>query len=213
YVSERASEWLGRAGNFISLHLGNGASATAIRAGQSVDTSMGMTPLEGLVMGTRSGDIDPSLLAFIGQKENLSPAETEALLNKKSGLLGLSGSHSDMQQLLEHAAQGEEASQRAIDVFCYRAKQYIGAYLAVLGDVDALIFTGGIGENAAAVRAQICAGLEPLGIALDPEANPQGKTRLVISRAESRIKVLVIPTDEELMIALDTHRLIKRNWF
>ncbi|MDQ4076770.1 MAG: acetate kinase [Chloroflexota bacterium] len=209
YVSERAAEIMGEQGNFITLHLGNGASVTAVLEGKSVDTSMGLTPLEGLVMGTRSGDIDPSLVPFIVENTGLTLDETERLLNKKSGLYGLSGGQSDMKVLLERAEQGDEASQRAIDVFCYRAKKYIGAYMAVLGKVDAIVFTGGIGENAAAVRAQICAGLEPYGIEIDLDANEHGKERAIISREGTPTTVLVIPTDEELMIALDTYRIIQ----
>ncbi|HEX8684668.1 MAG TPA: acetate kinase [Ardenticatenaceae bacterium] len=211
YVSERATGLLPGARNLITLHLGNGASITAIRDGKSVDTSMGLTPLEGLVMGTRSGDVDPSLIPFISQRENLSCQETETLLNKKSGLLGLSGGVSDMQALLARAAEGDERSQRALDVFCYRARKYIGSYMAALGQVDAIIFTGGIGENAAPVREQICAGLEPLGIEMDPEANRRGKEKTFVSTPDSRVKVLVIPTNEEWMIAQDTYEIISRS--
>jgi acetate kinase len=211
YVSERAAELLPGARNFITLHLGNGASVTAIRDGKSVDTSMGLTPLEGLVMGTRSGDVDPSLIPFISQRENLSCQEAETLLNKKSGLLGLSGGVSDMQALLARAAEGDGRSQRALDVFCYRARKYIGSYMAALGQVDAIIFTGGIGENAAPVREQICAGLEPLGIEMDPEANRRGKETTFVSTPDSRVKVLVIPTNEEWMIAQDTYEIISRS--
>lgn len=209
YVTGEASAWLGRAGNFISLHLGNGASVTAIQEGRSVDTSMGFTPLEGLVMGTRSGDLDPSLLPFLAQHEGLTLAEVETMLNKQSGLRGLSGGESDMQGLLAQAAQGHAPSERAIALFCYRAKKYIGAYLAALGQVDALIFTGGIGENAAPIRARICAGLEPLGIALNSANNSRGKETTVISAPDSRIAVLVIPTNEELLIALDTWERVR----
>ncbi len=209
YVSEQAATMLGGPGHFISLHLGNGASACAIRNGQSVDTSMGMTPLQGLVMGTRSGDVDPSLIPFLAQQEGWPVEEVEQLLNKRSGLLGLSGGESDMRVLLERAAEGDEASQRALDVFCYRAKQYIGAYMATLGRLDALIFTGGIGENAAPVRAQICEGLEAFGITVDPAANAEGKARTWINREGAPVAVMVISTNEELMIALDTFRLIQ----
>ncbi len=208
YVAGKATEWLGRAGNYISLHLGNGCSATAIRNGLSVDTSLGMTPLEGLVMGTRSGDIDPSLVWFIAEQENLTLAEVDALLNRQSGLKGLSEGESDMQRLLAMADQGDERAQRAVDVFCYRAKKYIGAFMATLGHVDAIIFTGGIGENAAPIRARICAGLEPLGIALDLAANTDRSHYPVISTPDCKIAVLVIPTNEELMIARDTQRVI-----
>lgn len=211
YVSMKARERWPEARNVISLHLGNGASVTAIRDSVSVDTSMGLTPLEGLVMGTRSGDVDPSLVSFISQRENISCADVETLLNKKSGLLGLSGGVSDMQTLFVRATEGDAASQRALDLFCYRARKYIGSYLAALGEVNAIIFTGGIGENAAPVREQICAGLEPLGIQLDAEANRNGKQLTLVSTPDSRIKVLVIPTNEEWMIAQDTFQLITAN--
>lgn len=208
YVSGKADEWLGREGNYISLHLGNGCSVTAIRNGKSVDTSMGLTPLEGLVMGTRSGDIDPSLLAFIAERENLTLPQVEQLLNRQSGLKGLAEGESDMQRLLAMAESGDGRAQRALDVFSYRAKKYIGSYMAALGQVDAIIFTGGIGENAAPIRAQICAGLEPLGVELDAAANHDRSRHPTISTAKSRIAVLVIPTNEELMIALDTQRIV-----
>jgi len=208
YVSGKASDWLGREGNYISLHLGNGCSVTAIRNGQSVDTSMGLTPLEGLVMGTRSGDIDPSLLGFIAEREHLTLNQVDHLLNRQSGLKGLAEGESDMQRLLSIAEAGDPRAQRALDVFCYRAKKYIGSYMATLGQVDAIIFTGGIGENAAPIRAHICAGLEPLGIEIDPVANSDKSHHPRISTDSSRIALLVIPTNEELMIALDTQRII-----
>jgi acetate kinase len=211
YVSMKARERWPDARNVIVLHLGNGASITAIRDGVSVDTSMGLTPLEGLVMGTRSGDVDPSLISFISQREGISCAEVETLLNKRSGLLGLSSGVSDMQALLARAAEGDVGSQRALDVFCYRARKYIGSYVAALGQVDAIIFTGGIGENAAPVRKRICAGLEPLGIELDAEANRNGNQLTLVSTPDSRIKVLVIPTNEEWMIAQDTFQIINDN--
>lgn len=209
YVSGKATEWLGRAGNYISLHLGNGCSVTAIRKGESVDTSMGLTPLEGLVMGTRSGDIDPSLVGFIAERENLTLNQVDQLLNRQSGLKGLAEGESDMQRLLAMSEAGDSRAQRALDVFCYRAKKYIGAYMATLGQVDAIIFTGGIGENAAPIRAHICEGLESLGIELDSVANLDRTRHPRISTDTSRITVLVIPTNEELMIALDTQRIIQ----
>jgi acetate kinase len=209
YVSSEAARILGKEGNFITLHLGNGASVTAIRKGQSVDTSMGITPLEGLVMGTRSGDLDPSLVEIIADRERLSTGQTLSLLNKKSGLAGLSGGESDMQLLLQRAEEGDAASKRAIEVFCYRARKYVGAYMAVLGEVDALIFTGGIGENASPVRELICRGLQPLGIHLDAEKNRSPGEDSIISDTHSRITIMVIPTNEELMIALDTYRIAR----
>jgi acetate kinase len=196
--------------NIISLHLGNGCSAAAIRAGRSVDTSMGMTPLEGLVMGTRSGDLDPAILGYIGAKEGLSPHEVETLLNKQSGLLGISGLTHDMRDLLaEVAKHGDRCAQLAIDIFCYRARKYIGAFLAAMGGADAIVFTGGIGENSPDVRANICTGLEWAGLALDDEKNRKTiGMEGAITRDGSRLAVYVIPTDEELLIARDTARCI-----
>jgi acetate kinase len=196
--------------NIISLHLGNGCSAAAIRGGRSVDTSMGMTPLEGLVMGTRSGDVDPAILGFIAAKEGLSLHEVETLLNKQSGLLGISGLTHDMRVLQEEVTSHDDRRAKlAIDIFCYRARKYIGAFLAAMGGADAIVFTGGIGENSPAVRANICEGLEWAGLSLDGEKNQ--KTMGVegrISRDDSRLAAYVIPTDEELLIARDTARCI-----
>src|SRR5437763_1887291 len=158
--------------NVITLHLGNGCSAAAIRAGDSVDTSMGLTPLEGLVMGTRSGDIDPAIFDFIAAKEGLTAQEVDSVLNKQSGLIGISGLTNDMRELLAEAHENDDRRARlAIEIFCYRARKYIGAYLAAMGGADAVVFTGGIGENAAEVRARICAGLEWFGLELDAERN------------------------------------------
>jgi acetate kinase len=196
--------------NIISLHLGNGCSAAAIRAGRSVDTSMGMTPLEGLVMGTRSGDLDPAILGYIGAKEGLSPHEVETLLNKQSGLLGISGLTHDMRDLLaEVAKHGDRRAQLAVDIFCYRARKYIGAFLAAMGGADAIVFTGGIGENSPDVRANICTGLEWAGLTLDDEKNRRTiGVEGAITRDGSRLAAYVIPTDEELLIARDTARCI-----
>jgi acetate kinase len=197
--------------NILTLHLGNGCSAAAIKAGKSIDTSMGMTPLEGLVMGTRTGDLDPAIIDFISAKEGLSAREVETLLNKQSGLLGISGLTHDMRELFAEAQENNDRRARlAIDLFCYRARKYIGAYLAALGGADAVVFTGGIGENAAAVRASICEGLQWLGLELEAERNAtlvSGREGL-ISRESSRLAVYVIPTDEELLIARDTVRCI-----
>jgi acetate kinase len=195
----------------ITLHLGNGCSACAIDRGNSVDTSMGFTPLEGLVMGTRSGDLDPALLEFLGAKEGLSPGEVDNLLNKQSGLLGVSGLTNDMRELLAEAHENQDRRARlAIEVFCYRVRKYIGAYLAALGGAGAVVFAGGIGENAPEIRAQICHGLEWAGIRIDDAANA-----LMVDGAEGRITtndsplaVWVIPTDEELLIARDTFRVV-----
>ena len=196
--------------NVITLHLGNGCSAAAIRGGRSVDTSMGMTPLEGLVMGTRSGDLDAAIVNVIATKEGLSTPQVESMLNSHSGLLGISGLTNDMRVLLEETAMHEDHRVRAaIDVFCYRARKYIGAYLAAMGGADAVVFTGGIGENSSAIREQICTGLEWAGLKLDRDRNQAlaGKEG-EISAAGSTLLGMVIPTDEELLIARDTVRII-----
>lgn len=195
----------------ITLHLGNGCSACAISGGESVDTSMGFTPLEGLVMGTRSGDVDPAVLDFIAQKEGLSLAEVESLLNKQSGLLGISGLTNDMRELLAEAREHDDRRARlAIELFCYRARKYVGSYLAAMGGADAICFTGGIGENAPVVREMICEGLAFAGVRVDAGAN-----EAAVAGREARISpdgegpaVWVIPTDEELLIARDTYRVV-----
>jgi acetate kinase len=196
--------------NIVSLHLGNGCSAAAIRGGTSVDTSMGMTPLEGLVMGTRSGDVDPAILGFIAAKEGISIHEVETMLNKHSGLLGISGLTHDMRVLLEEAVKRDDRRAKlAIDIFCYRARKYIGAFLAAMGGADAIVFTGGIGENSPLVRANICEGLQWAGLSLDGDKNQRIiGAEGVISREDSRLAAFVIPTDEELLIARDTVRCI-----
>lgn len=197
--------------NIITLHLGNGCSATAISAGNSIDTSMGLTPLEGLVMGTRSGDLDPAIIEFIAAKEGLSTREIETLMNKHSGLLGISGLTSDMRELLAEAREeNDRRSELAIEIFCYRARKYIGAYLAAMNGADAVVFTGGIGENSPEVRARICDGLQWIGIELDEEVNRShtGGREGLISKEGSRPSVYVIPTDEELLIARDTVRCV-----
>ena len=198
--------------NIITLHLGNGCSAAAIRRGDSVDTSMGLTPLEGLVMGTRSGDMDPAIVDFLAVKEGLSPRDVETLLNKQSGLIGISGLTNDMRELLAEAEENNDRRARlAIEIFCYRVRKYIGAYLAAMGGADALVFTGGIGENAAQVRALCCDGLGWLGLELDEERNraqTNGREGIISSDA-SRLAAYVIPTDEELLIARDTLRSVR----
>ena len=194
----------------VTLHLGNGASACAIAGGRSVDTSMGFTPLEGLVMGTRSGDIDPAILDFVSAKEGLSLHELDSMLNKQSGLLGLSGLTADMRELLaEEAEHGDRRARLAVDVFCYRLKKYLGGYLAALNGADAIVFAGGIGENSPEVRARVCAGMDWLGVTLDPARNAsmigiEGR----IDSPDSRVALWVIPTDEELLIARDTWRVV-----
>jgi acetate kinase len=195
----------------ITMHLGNGCSVCAIKGGRSVDTSMGFTPLEGLVMGTRSGDVDPSVLEFLSEKEGITLQEVVAILNRQSGLLGISGLTADMRDLLAEATENDDRRARlAIDVFCHRVRKYVGAYLAGLGGAEAIVFSGGIGENAPEVRARTCAGLEWLGLELDPERNAAmvGGKAGPISREGSRLAAWVIPTDEELMIARDTARVV-----
>lgn len=213
YVAGEAARFLGRPLedlNLIVLHLGNGASATAVERGKSVDTSMGLTPLEGLVMGTRSGDVDPALSFFLSRATGRSNDDIENMLNKESGLKGLCGV-SDMREVLALASAGNEQAKLAIDSYAYRIRKYIGAYYAVLGRVDAVVFTGGIGENAGAIREASCAGLSGMGIEVDPDANrADSRQSRQIESANSRVKVLVVPTDEELQIALETVAAIRR---
>lgn len=196
--------------NLITLHLGNGCSAAAIKGGDSVDTSMGMTPLEGLVMGTRSGDLDPAILGVIARKEDLSTSEVEALLNTQSGLLGISGLTNDMRELQAELNEHDDRRVRlAIEIFCYRARKYIGAYLAAMGGADAIVFTGGIGENSPDIRARICADMEWAGLHLDAGRNQETMGREgMISTDKSSLLAYAIPTDEELLIARDTVRVI-----
>ena len=212
YVAVQAADLLGRPSqkiNCITCHLGNGCSIAAVRAGVSVDTSMGLTPLEGLIMGTRCGDIDPAILFYLHEK-GYDVESLNQMCNKKSGLLGISGISNDVRTLVEEAADGNERARLALDMFCYRVKKYVGAYLAALGHVHAIVFTGGIGENAAELRAQICQGLDRLGILLDPAANHRrGSHARTVSLADSPVQVLVIPTDEEAVIAGDTYDLVK----
>jgi acetate kinase len=199
--------------NVITLHLGNGCSIAAIQAGDPIDTSMGLTPLEGLVMGTRSGDIDPAIIEFISAKEGLTLQEIEAILNTQSGLLGISGLTNDMRELIAEADEsGDRRARLAIEIFCYRASKYIGAYLAAMNGADALIFTGGIGENSARIREMICERLSWMGVELDPQRNEShiGGSEGVISTDLSRLKTFVIPTNEELLIARDTVRLTSK---
>jgi acetate kinase len=213
FVSERYRAMRGltkEQTNVITLHLGNGCSAAAIKGGLSVDTSMGMTPLEGLVMGTRSGDIDPAIVNIIATKEGLSPHEVETLLNTQSGLLGISGLTNDMRVLYQELKdQDDRRVWLAIQMFCYRARKYVGAFLACMGGADAVVFTGGIGENSPEIRAQICEGLEWAGLKLDDNKNNQmAGCEGQISTNDSRLHAFVIPTDEELLIARDTVRCI-----
>jgi len=213
YIAYRYRELTKRsrpATRLITLHLGNGASACAIVGGDSVDTSMGFTPLEGLVMGTRSGDLDPAILEFVAEKEGLSARDVDTMLNKQSGLLGISGLTADMRELLAEAREHDDRRARlAVEIFCYRVRKYLGAYLAAMNGADAIAFAGGIGENSPDVRARICDGLDWLGIRLDAEANAARiGTEGRIDASGSRVELWVIPTDEELLIARDTWRVV-----
>jgi acetate kinase len=212
YVSGRAAQLLGAAPeavNLITCHLGNGCSMAAVQRGRSIDTTMGLTPLEGLVMGTRTGDLDPAILFYLGDN-GYDIATLNRICNTKSGLIGISGSSNDLRTLGEKAAGGDARARLAIDVFCYHVKKYIGAYLAVLGAVDAVVWTGGIAEHGWRIRAQCCEGLSALGIVLDPHRNAEVVGREgEIQTAASRVKLLVIPTDEEGVIAADTYELVR----
>jgi acetate kinase len=197
--------------NIVSFHLGNGCSAAAIKGGNSLDTSMGMTPLEGLVMGTRSGDLDPAIVNLVAVREGLAASEVESLLNTQSGLLGVSGLTNDMRELLSEMKEHDDRRVKlAIEVFCYRARKYLGAYLAAMGGADAVVFTGGIGENSPEIRARICEGVQWAGLAIDAKKNGDavGKESL-ISTEGSKLQAYAIPTNEELLIARDTVRVIQ----
>jgi acetate kinase len=214
YVARQAAKFLKRplkSLSLITLHLGNGASAAAIKSGKSIDTSMGMTPLEGLIMGTRSGDIDPAIVFYLGRKTGLDRDAVESVLNNNSGLKGICGVN-DMRRIGKLAGAGNPQARLAIEMVCYRIKKYIGAYYAVLGSLDALIFTGGIGENAAFIRAGACLGLSHLGIEVDAEKNNRRSAEAFeIQNTNSPVNVLVIPTNEELQIAEETVATLKRN--
>ncbi len=211
YVSKRAAAWLQKPlseVNLITAHLGNGASMAAIKQGRSIDTTMGFTPLPGLMMGTRSGDIDPAIIFYLARNLQLSLEAIDRLLNKQSGLLGIAG-NSDVRDVIQHMEAGDAQARLALDMYTYRIRKYIGAYMAVLGHVDALVFTAGVGENSSYIRAQSCAGLEPLGIILD-EAKNQARAQdvLPIHADESKVSILVIPTNEELEIAQQTMSIL-----
>ncbi|MFJ1971760.1 acetate kinase [Streptomyces sp. NPDC087903] len=214
YVSRATAKLLGRAPediNVIVLHLGNGASASAVRGGVCVDTSMGLTPLEGLVMGTRSGDMDPAVIFHLMRVGGMSTDEIDTLLNKRSGLIGLCGDN-DMREIRRRVEEGDEQAALAFDIYIHRLKKYIGAYYAVLGRVDAIAFTAGVGENSAPVREAALAGLEGLGLAVDAELNAvRGAEPRLISPAGARIAVAVVPTDEELEIANQTYALVGKS--
>ena len=211
YVSQRVCEYLGvkpEGLKLITCHIGNGGSIAAIKDGKCIDTTMGLTPLEGLMMGTRSGDIDAGAVTFIMDKEGLNTTGISNLLNKKSGVLGVSGVSSDMRELEAAVAEGNPKAILAEKMYFYRIKKYIGAYAAALGGVDVILFTGGVGENQASCRAGVCKGLEFMGVKLDAEKNKVRGEEAIISAADSKVKVVVIPTDEELLIASDTMDIV-----
>lgn len=213
YVAQQAAEMMGEHMSdlrFITCHLGNGASIAAIKYGKSIDTSMGYTPLEGLVMGTRSGEIDPAIIPFLMEKENMNAQQIDDYLNRRSGILGISGLSSDFRDLESAANRGDERSQLAIDLFAYKVKKYIGGYVAAMGGVDAIIFTAGLGENSPFMRDKICNGLEYLGTRVDPELNKLRGKQMEISIKRARVKIFVIPTNEELVIARDTLNICRR---
>ena len=212
YVSRKAAEHLGRPAaelNLITLHLGNGASVAAVAGGRCIDTSMGLTPLEGLVMGTRSGDLDPAVVFYLHREAGLSVDDIDDLLNKRSGMLGLAGAN-DMREVARLVGAGDQAAAEALDVYCYRIRKYVGAYTVALGRLDALVFTAGIGENSDGVRGGVCSGLERLGISLNPHRNRarSGRAR-TISADDSPVAVLVVPTNEELEIAEQTLAVVR----
>ncbi len=210
YVSQKAGELMGEHMTnlrIITCHLGNGASLAAVKNGKSVDTSMGFTPLEGLVMGTRCGEIDPAIITYLMKKEGLSPDQIDTYLNKKSGVLGLSGISSDFRDIEEAANEGNERAQLALDVFAYKVRKYIGGYAAAMGGVDAIVFTAGLGENSISMRDKICLGLEYLGTRIDPVKNNIRGKAAEISVDGAKVKIFVIPTNEELVIAKDTEQI------
>ncbi len=212
FVSKRAVEFLGLDkdnSKVIVCHLGNGSSISAVQNGKCVDTTMGLTPLEGVVMGTRSGSIDPAIVEYIAKKENLDLAGVMNVLNKKSGLQGMSGVSSDMRDLRAAAAEGNEDAKNAIEVLCYGIAKYVGGYVAAMNGVDAIVFTAGIGENVGMIREKVCSYLGFLGVTIDAKANEAMGEEVVISGADSKVKVAVIPTNEELAICRDTVALVK----
>lgn len=212
YVSKRACEFLNvpyEEQRIITAHIGNGGSVTAIKNGKSIDTSMGMTPVEGLIMGTRSGDVDPGVISYIMDKERMGAQGISTLVNKFSGVLGMSGVSSDMRELEAAIKKGNKRAKLALDAYNYRIKKYVGSYAAALGGVDILVFTGGVGENQAVTRSDVCKNMAFMGIELDEELNASVRaTEVVISKPESKVKVVIIPTDEELTIARDTMEIL-----
>lgn len=214
YVSKRVCDFLGvpfEEQRIITAHIGNGGSVTAIKNGKSVDTSMGMTPVEGLIMGTRSGDLDPGVISFIMEKEHMGTKGITTLLNKFSGVLGISGISSDMREIQDGIINGNNRAILAMSTYNYRIKKYVGSYAAVLGGVDILVFTGGVGENQAITRSDVCKNMEFMGIELDEELNNAVRAKeVVISKPSSKVKVVIIPTDEELTIAKDTMEIMQK---
>ncbi|MBE7055783.1 MAG: acetate kinase [Ruminococcaceae bacterium] len=212
YVSGKAAELLGKDikdVNIITCHLGNGSSVAAVKGGKVIDTTMGLTPLAGILMGTRSGDIDPAIVTFLMEKENLGINEINAVLNKKSGVLGVSGVSSDFRDLSQAAEEGNKRADAALKMFSYGIKKYIGSYAAAMGGVDAIVFTAGVGENDCATRADIVDGLEFLGVKIDADKNSLRGQAIDVSAEGATVRTLVIPTDEEMMIAIETERLTK----
>jgi acetate kinase len=214
YVSARACEFLGvpyEEQRIITAHIGNGGSVTAIKNGKSIDTSMGLTPVEGLVMGTRSGDVDPGVISYIMEKEHMGTTGISTLLNKFSGVLGISGISSDMREIEASIKNGNKRAILAMETYNYRIKKYVGSYAAILGGVDILVFTGGVGENQAVTRKYVCQNMEFMGIELDEELNDSVRAKeVVISKPTSKVKVVIIPTDEELTIAKDTIGILRK---
>jgi acetate kinase len=217
YVSQRASELLRKPVKelkIITCHLGNGASMAAVKEGVSIDTSMGFTPLEGLLMGTRCGDLDPAVILHIMAREELSLQEANTLLNKHSGMQGVSGHSSDMRDIIQEAKEGHANSKLALEIYCYRIKKYIGAYTASMGGLDVLVFTAGIGENSPVIRERCCEGLEFLGIELDEGRNEDAVgVEALISKDKAKVKVFAIPTNEELVIAQETKKVLEVDKF
>ena len=212
YVSQRACEILEvdfKKQKIVTCHLGNGASMAAIQNGKSIDTSMGLTPVEGLIMGTRSGDLDLGVLTYVMKKEEIGNTTANTLINKFSGMLGISGVSSDMREIEQASEEGNERAKLALDMYTYRIRKYIGAYATAMGGIDILVFTGGVGENSKMVRMNVCADLDFIGIQIHPEKNDTRGKEAKICSNESRVKVLVVPTNEELVIAQDTMKFVE----
>ena len=214
YVSQRVCEILGvdiTDQKIITCHVGNGGSITAVKYGKSIDTSMGLTPTEGLMMGTRSGDVDPGALTYLMTKHNLTPDQLQKIINKESGVAGVSGISSDMREIEAAVKAGDEMATLALDMYEQRIIKYVGAYAAEMGGVDIIVFTGGVGENQTGVRENVCAPLAFMGVEIDKELNAKTRgTETVISTPQSKVKVVVVPTDEELMIARDTREIVSK---